>query len=249
METYIKKRITKIKNNIKQEIEDYIALEKKVKIFINKTEIISLYCTPSMIKELTIGLLLTEGIIKDTACNFEITISNDDIFVYLNSKDFEPVDLHHIRHLCGFTISKEKAFNKIKDDFSIPFLKLKELFEEFQNRCELFRLTGCFHSSAIADKSRVVEFAEDIGRHNSVDKVIGSCLLKNVSLNDKMIFVSCRLSSEILFKCATWSIPLIASISAPTASAVDIAEKTGITLIGFFRNDKANIYTNNHRVI
>lgn len=249
METYLKRKITKISDNIFKEIEDYIAVEKKLRIFINNSEITSLYCTPTMIKELVTGLLLTEGIINESTEDMEINIKDDEVIAYLTSNDKNIKDIIQIRHLCGYTIFKNKFFNEIKDDLLFSYSNIKELFEDFQNKCKLFKLTGCFHSSAISDKEKIIAFAEDIGRHNSVDKVIGSCILNKITLNDKMIFVSCRLSSEILYKCAKWSIPLIVSISAPTSLAIEIAEKTGITLIGFFRDSRANVYTNKHRII
>jgi FdhD protein len=91
--------------------------------------------------------------------------------------------------------------------------------------------------------------AEDIGRHNAVDKVVGYCLLEGIPMQDKIILVSGRLSSEIATKCARWDIPIVVSRAAPTALAVDIAEKRGITMVGFMRGKRLNIYTHPERII
>jgi FdhD protein len=91
--------------------------------------------------------------------------------------------------------------------------------------------------------------AEDIGRHNAVDKVIGYCLLEGISFSDKIMLASGRLSSEIVSKCAKWSIPIVASRTAPTSLALEIAEKSGLTVVGFIRTDRLNVYTNPQRII
>ncbi len=92
-------------------------------------------------------------------------------------------------------------------------------------------------------------FAEDIGRHNAVDKVIGSCILNNMPFAGKLLLVSCRISSEIVSKCLSCGIPVLASVAAPTGLAADMAEKYGVTLVGFVRQDRLNIYTNFQRII
>ena len=100
-----------------------------------------------------------------------------------------------------------------------------------------------------SDKSKILVIAEDIGRHNAVDKVIGHCIIENISLEDKMMLVSGRLSSEIVSKCARWGIPVLVSRTSPTSYAIEIAEKANITLIGFVRGNRFNIYANSHRVL
>jgi FdhD protein len=89
----------------------------------------------------------------------------------------------------------------------------------------------------------------DIGRHNAVDKVIGYSILADISFRGKLMVVSCRISSEIVSKCARWGIPIIASRAAPTDLAIEIAQKTGVTLVGFVRGDSLNVYTHEQRII
>ncbi len=91
-------------------------------------------------------------------------------------------------------------------------------------------------------------FTEDIGRHNAVDKVIGYALLENVPVQGKVMLASGRLSSEIVTKCARAGIPVVVSRSAPTSLAVEIADAAGITLVGFVRGDRMNIYTGRQRI-
>jgi FdhD protein len=251
MNPYITKKVIKKRGISFGEEKDYIAVEKKLKVTINGKEIISIYCTPLMIEELIIGLFLTEGILSNKISLKKIKIAyGEEIKVDI------PVDRNKLteglvtsRCLCGATFNKKRNFKKVKDNFSITVEALETIFNEFQQKSELFRLTGCFHSAAISDGKRILAFAEDIGRHNAVDKVIGYSILHDIPFRAKLMFVSCRLSSEIVSKCLRWKIPIVASRSAPTDLAVEISETSGITLIGFVRGDRLNVYTNTQRVI
>jgi FdhD protein len=153
------------------------------------------------------------------------------------------------RCIGGVTLGKKRNFEEVKDDFSLEAGALKSTFDEFQQRSGLFRLTGCFHGAALSDGKRILVFAEDIGRHNAVDKVIGYSILENIPFKNKMMLVSCRLSSEIVSKCSRWGIPIVASRAAPTDLAIGIAETSGMTIVGFVRGDRMNIYTNPQRIV
>lgn len=251
MNPYIKRKIIKKQDTSFEEIEDYIAVEKKLKVSVNGKDVISLYCTPLMIKELVIGLFLTERILTNKISPEEMRIVyGEEIVVDIPvAGDVLTEGIVTSRCLGGFTFNKKRNFEKVKDDFSITVEVLKTLFKEFQQKSELFRLTGCFHSAALSDGKRILVFAEDIGRHNAVDKVIGYSILADIPFTGKLMLVSCRISSEIISKCAKWGIPIIASRAAPTDLAIEIAEKSGVTLVGFVRGDRLNVYTNSQRII
>lgn len=251
MNLYIKKKIIKKQGTSSKEIEDYIAVEKKLNVSVNRKEVISLYCTPSMIKELVIGLFLTEGILPNKISPDQISIVNgEEIRVNIHIVgDILKEETVTSRCLGGITFNKKRKFEKVKHNFSITFEALKTIFNEFQEKSESFRLTGCFHSAAISDGERILVFAEDIGRHNAVDKVIGCSILEEIPFTEKLMLVSCRVSSEIVSKCLRWGIPIIASRGAPTNLAIEIAETSGVTLVGFVRGDRLNVYTNTQRIL
>ena len=251
MDPYIKRKILKKHGTSFEEGEDYIAVENKLKIFINGKEIVSLYCTPSMVKELVIGFFLTEGIFANKIPLDKINISYGEDFIADISVDEDILKgkLLLSRCLGGFTSNKNKSFKKIIDDFSIAAESLKTIFNEFHQKSELFKLTGCFHSAALSDGERILVFADDIGRHNVIDKIIGHAFMNDITLGKKLMLVSCRLSSEIVSKCSSFGISIIASRAAPTSLAIEIAEKSGSTLVGFVRGDRMNIYTNPQRII
>ena len=250
MKPYKQKKIIRYQGTSAEKLEDSCAVEIKCVISVRGQELLSLYCSPMMINELVTGLLMTEGVVSRIPSPKEITIVyGDNINVdLLIDGDISPERFTATRCLCGFTVQKKHPFEKIHDDLSLTIKALKNLFNDFQQRSDLFKMTGGFHSAAISDNRAILSFAEDIGRHNAVDKVIGDILLKDISFQGKTMLVSCRVSSEIISKCSRWNIPIIASRSAPTDLAIEIAELSGMTLVGFVRGDRLNIYTNPQRI-
>ena len=114
----------------------------------------------------------------------------------------------------------------------------------FSKKSELFLSTGGVHSCALCDRNNIILFEEDVGRHNALDKILGEALLNDICLEDKIIVTSGRVSSEMVIKVIKRKIPILASRSAPTNIAVDIANGFNLTLIGFARSGRMNIYSN-----
>ena len=133
--------------------------------------------------------------------------------------------------------------------FQVSVGEILALTRDFQHRSETYRATGGVHSAAMCDTKNVLVFSEDIGRHNAMDKVFGECLLKDITTDDRLVITSGRISSEILLKVARRNIPVLISKSAPTNLGVKMANELGITLVGFVRGKRANVYTNTWRII
>jgi FdhD protein len=251
MDPYIKRKILKKHGISFEEVEDFIAVEKKLKVSVNGKEVISLYCTPSLIKELVIGFFITEGIFTNKILmdNMRIVYGEEVMVDIPVDEDIFTEGMTTSRCLGGVTLNKKMNFKKVTDDFSITAEFLKTVFNEFHQKSDLFKLTGCFHSAALSDGKRILVFAEDIGRHNVIDKVIGHSIINDITLAGKLMLVSCRLSSEIVSKCSRFGISVVASRAAPTSLAIEIAEACGITLVGFMRGDCMNVYTNAQRIL
>jgi len=251
MDPLIKKRIITCQGSSSEEKEDMLAVEKKIVISVQGKELLSLYCTPMMIKELVTGLFITGEVIPNKFSLENIDIAyGDEITVNLHfDRHSIPENFTTARCLGGFIVHKKEHFDRIHDNYSLTAETLRSIFDDFQHKSHLFRMTGCFHSAAISDGSAILSFTEDIGRHNAVDKVIGDMLLKDISFTGKVMLVSCRISSEIISKCARCGIPILVSRSAATDLSIEIAEISGITLIGFMRGNRFTIYTNPQRII
>lgn len=247
-----KKNIIKISEAHNSTIEDVVAEEKRLRILINGSEALKLYCSPVMVRELVAGLIMTEGIIDGGWCAERMSILyNDDIVVDIPAEGRVSLEGSTRTSGCvgGVTFDRESGDRPVPADIRIEKEKLLALFHDFHRRSELYNATGCIHSAALSDGEHLLVVAEDIGRHNAVDKVVGYALIENVPLQDKVILVSGRLSSEMAHKCARWGIPVVVSRAAPTALAIDIAENHGITMIGFMRGRRMNIYTHPERIL
>jgi len=251
MDTTKSHRILKCRGVDCTEVEDLVAEEKRLRISINGREVLNLYCTPIQVRELAVGLILTEGI-ADEVCMERMTIAygDEEVAVEVHAEGEVRAGGGTITSGCvgGVSFRKEPGLVARKDRFAIGAAALRELFGRFQRRSELYASTGCIHSAALSDSKDIILFAEDIGRHNAVDKVIGACLLEGLPFAGTLMMASGRLSSEIVLKCARWGIPMVASRTAPTALALDIAEKGGVTVVGFVRGERLNIYTHPERV-
>jgi FdhD protein len=251
MDAYIKRIVRKNAGDTFEEVEDSIAVEQRLRILINGKEILSMYCTPLMIRELAVGMLMSENIIKGAWCGDKMSIVyGEDIVVDVPSDSEVSTEGAVITSGCigGITFPKRATLKRIEDSFRISSERLKVIFRDFQQMSGLHHLTGCIHTAGLCDGESVLCIAEDIGRHNAVDKVIGYALLEEIPFSGKMVMASGRLSSEIVAKCARWEIPVVGSRTSPTSLALDIADKSGVTVVGFIRGDRFNVYTHPERI-
>ena len=127
--------------------------------------------------------------------------------------------------------------------------EVRKLLSRMIRRCDTYQQTGGIHSAAIANKGSILLFAEDVGRHNAVDKVIGRAYMDSMDLGDKLLLCTGRISSEILVKAARSGLPVVVSRTSPTDLSARQAEKLGITLIGFVRGGNVSIYSGMQRII
>ncbi|MBF0563638.1 MAG: formate dehydrogenase accessory sulfurtransferase FdhD [Nitrospirae bacterium] len=252
MEIYVEKVITRFEAGDRDEVKDFIAVERRLVLFVNNVETLSLYCSPVMVRELVTGFLMTEGIIKGSWCTEKMVIEHGEsmIRVSLDTEAEVSTTGRTITSGCvgGVTFARPVPGRMQMGDFTVSPDILMRLFRVFQSRSDSYRNTGCIHSAALADCSSLLVLAEDIGRHNAVDKVIGHCLINDIPFTDKILLLSGRLSSEIGTKCSRWEIPVVVSRTAPTLLSVSIAQERGITMVGFMRGERFNVYSHPHRI-
>ncbi len=248
----ITRQITRFQKGQFSKVDDLIAIEKRIRVAVNGKEVLSLYCTPTMVKELVVGIFMTEGIIEGSWCIDRINIVyGEEVFIDIPADGKVATDDAVITSGCigGITFPKRLKIERAKDHFRISHTALSNIFKKFQNASTLYQATGCVHSAALSDGRELIVLAEDIGRHNAVDKIIGYAIIEGIPFENKVMLASGRLSSEIVAKCAKWQIPVVASRTSPTSLAVDIAERGGVTVVGFVRGSRFNIYTCPERVI
>ncbi len=237
---------------------DTIAIEYPLTLILNNEELATTLCTPHQLKELAIGFLASEGLIKtrDDIKKIQLNEKRGSVKVNLIEGFSPETDLVFKRFItsgCGkgtALYSYADALNqtKVESELAVTSDQIFSLMKTFQNRSEVFKETGGVHSAALANSETIIVFSDDIGRHNAVDKVFGECIANDIPTQEKILLTSGRISSEILFKTAKREVPVIVSRSAPTDLAVRSAIDLGITLIGFARGKRMNIYANEWRI-
>lgn len=243
-----------------QKTTDFIAEEKPFYLFANKTFWATILCSPTDLKELAVGHFLSEGILKSTSEIEEIILKDSEGTCYVKLKPEVNVEnrvkisrLHArvIPSACGsgspyqFTGKIPKVKSNLKVKAQVVFDSVKQL----NFKALGFRQTGGLHVAAIykAD-GELVTLAEDVGRHNAVDKVIGIAALNNVDLRECFLALSGRMSGDVAFKAAKVGLPIIASLAAALSSGIAMGENANLTLVGFVRGKRMNIYTGSERI-
>jgi FdhD protein len=251
IEPHKKIKILRIKEDSAEELDDFVAIEKRVRISVNGRHVISLYCSPFMVREFVAGFIYNEGLISGGWCAERISIEyGDEINADVPAEGTVAEGEKTVTSGCagGISFARPLPQEKLSDDTVFNISHIKELYREFQKKSEGYKSTGGVHSAAMADDRHMLVFTEDIGRHNAVDKVIGYALLEHISFQGKIMLASGRLSSEIVSKCVRCGIPVVVSRAAPTSLAVEIADSAGLTLVGFVRGERMNIYSGMQRI-
>lgn len=242
----------------KSEFEDVIVREFTLTIFLNGRELVSLLCSPTELKELALGFLFSEGLLQEKEEIEELVVNQEKGVVWVSTKENKDFvkDLAFKKLITsgggkGVTFSNivdTANCRKVNSQMKVLPQEVFDLVRKMQRQSLLFQSTGGVHSAALCNPRDILIFSEDIGRHNALDKVFGQALLKGIKLKDKIVVTSGRISSEILLKAGRHNLPLVVSRSAPTNLAVKLAKRLGITLIGFVRGKRMNVYTGEGRV-
>jgi FdhD protein len=261
MRESILKPITQYSKGEFHEIEDEIAVETIITILINGKPISSILCSPVLEKELAIGYLFTTGILESFQEVQSINIENYNIdFIFKDQVDIESRLTNSlfvnriISSGCGapeywLQVKKGKGLSRIDSKLQVQVQDIFKIITYLNQNSKIFRRTGATHAAGLYDpEAHQIIVAEDIGRHNAVDKVIGYCISNEIHLDDKILVSTGRLTADIIFKSSKCKIPIVASMAAATDSGISTATITNTTLIGFVRGKRLNIYTNPFRI-
>lgn len=242
-----------------EETDDVIASEFPLTIVVNDEEFATMVCTPTDLEELVIGFLASEGLIRviEEIDSLSIDESRGFAYVELVKKQIVNKQLYSKRFI-GSCCGKSRQFylqNDVKTaktfmkPIEISVAQCFKLMKKMQEESMAFQLTGGLHNASLCTKDDVLLSKSDIGRHNALDKIYGYCLKNKISLSDKMIAFSGRISSEVLLKVSKIGVGIVLSKSAPTTLAIELANDLGITAIGFIRGQSLNVYSHPDRII
>ena len=244
-----------------QKITDYVAEEKPLYLFVNKTFWATILCSPSDLRELAVGHFLSEGILKSVDEIEEVVLKEPESTCHIklkpgiNVEDRVRLSRLHARVIpsaCG-SGSPYQYTGKIPEVESNLKVKATVIFDgvnQLNFKAEGFRRTGGLHVAAIwKANGKLIALAEDVGRHNAVDKVIGMAALNKVDFGGCFLALSGRMSGDVAFKAAKVGLPIIASLAAALSSGIATAKAAELTLAGFVRGKRINIYTCAERVV
>jgi len=238
-----------LRARMREKLRDPVAIDSPFNLYLNGEYVATIFALPVKLKELAVGYLMDEGILKSKEEIANIRIKRSDIKVKAKS----PVKIRpHALH------SFVKAFPHVQDGLkncvtvkvNVSSKQILQMILKLNRLSTTFKATGGTHSAAIfrLNNGKMVSFAEDVGRHNTVDKVIGESILSGVNLSRCLLASTARQSASMVLKTARVGIPVVVSKASPLFSGIHVAEKTGITLICFVRGHRMNIYTHQERV-
>jgi FdhD protein len=224
--------------------------EFNITVYINKSELLTIMCSPTKLNCLVLGYLFSEGIIQDMKDIIAMRVCEDDNLadVTLKNTEFKPPEKKVLTSGCGGGISFSFNVPKIDSQVTVSADRILKLMGQLVENAVSYNLSGGIHTSAVCDTEKILALADDIGRHNTLDKLVGECLLRNIPTKDKILLTSGRVSSEMLRKAARMQAPVVSSLTSPTERAVSLALESGITLIGYARGNHLTVYSHPERL-
>jgi FdhD protein len=229
-------------------------VEAPVSLTVNGDVWLSFMCTPVDLEALAVGFLYNEGIIESMSevADARVCEHGDNVDVWLNHAAEQPTNWRRTSGCTG-GVTAVDLLAKPNVSFSANRLTVQpeaigKLVERLFESQSLYRETGGVHTSVLCDNEKVLLVAEDIGRHNTLDKIAGLCLMTNVDSESKLLITTGRISSEMLQKAARLQVPILISRTSPSSLSIEMAERYGITLIGYARRDRFNVYSSGQRV-
>ena len=229
-------------------------VEAPVSLTVNAQVWLTFMCTPVDLEAMAVGFLFNEGIIDtmEEVADVRVCEHGDNVDVWLNRRVEQPTSWRRTSGCTG-GITAVDALARLDVSFSgdqpqVQPEAIGHMVEQLFNAQTLYRETGGVHTSALSDGQQIVLVAEDIGRHNTLDKIAGLCLMKQIQPRTRILITTGRISSEMLQKAARMNAPILISRTSPSSLSIEMAERYGITLIGYARKHRFNVYTDLQRI-
>jgi len=223
---------------------DSVPSEMALTIYVNGQELVTILCTPAKLNCLVLGYLYSEGVIAGLSDVMSMRVCEEESLADVKlSKEYRLPAQRTLTSGCGGGVSLTTQGQKVDSSLVVAPTRILPLMMQLQEQAELFRLCGGVHASALSDKRNLLVVAEDIGRHNTLDKIQGECLLRGLSAREGLLLTTGRLSSEMVLKAAKMGVPVIVSRSSPMEYAISLARDVGITLVAYARGNRLSVYS------
>ena len=242
-------------------IDSSTIVETPVSLTVNGEVWTTFMCTPVHLEALMIGFLFNEGVIDslDEVADVRICEHGDNVDVWLKHDAPKPESWTRTSGCTGgvtafASVERPQPVSpsgtmSVSGEFSLLPGQINHLVEMLFESQELYRETGGVHTSALSDGDQIVLSAEDIGRHNTLDKIAGLCLMENIWPEKRILITTGRISSEMLQKGVRMGAKVVASRTSPSSMSIELAEAWGITLIGYARRNRFNLYAAPERIL
>jgi len=234
-----------------------VIVEAPVSLTVNGEIWLTLLCTPIDLEALAVGFLYNEKLIQsfDEIDSVHVCSSGDNIDVWINHSVNKPEKWLRTSGctggitFVGTEISTTSANVLEKNDIHITPMQVNNFLDELLQAQSLYHKVGGVHTSAVSDGNSILASAEDIGRHNTLDKISGYCLMEGINLSRRIIVTTGRISSEMLQKSSRLGASVVISRTAASSLSIQMAHAWGITLIGYARRSQFRVYTHPERIV
>ncbi len=230
-------------------------VEVPITLYVNGRQWVTMMCTPTRLSFLALGFLYTSRVIRSPDELLYMRVCEEDRVIEVRLPEGPQLEaaLARPRTLtsgCGGGTSFEivEGIEPVAGGQRVRPEDVLRAMHDLHAHAEAYRETGGIHTCGLAEDGQLLTVIEDVGRHNAVDKIVGECLWNGISTRDKWLLSTGRISSEMALKAASLAVPVVISHTSPTSLAVEIARLLNVTLIGYTRGQKFNVYTGVERV-
>lgn len=236
------------KNDEAHEVKENVVKDETITLTINGDISRSLSAIEDSLEEFAVGYLINENMVLSKEDIKDIKIDGTQINVEIDDTLLKTNETVLCSDSAGGWRSKIKDVNPVESDFQVSVNELIDRIEELKDNAEIWQATGGTHVAGIVYKDQFI-VKEDVSRHVAVDKVIGYGILHDFDLKNSYVIYSGRMPADMVIKMTRAGVPILASNAAPANSGYNIAKKGNVTLVGFLRGQRCNIYNNQNRVI
>lgn len=236
------------KNRKAKDVKEKVVKDETITLTINGNISRSLSAIEDSLKEFAVGYLFNENMVNSMEAIKKINVDGTQIHAEIDDTLLKTNETVLCSDSAGGWRSKIKTVNPVESDFQVEASELISRIEELKDNAEIWQATGGTHVAGIVYDSEFI-VKEDVSRHVAVDKVIGYGLLHDFDLSNSYVIYSGRMPADMVIKMTRAGVPILASNAAPANSGYNIAKKGNITLVGFLRGQRCNVYNNQNRII
>lgn len=245
---------TTITRNGAEAVEGEIIHERLVSVFVNGQEVMTAMCSPIQQDALALGFLANEGVIgsMEDVRLVDVCPSGACVDVWLARTDFEPPRRMILTSGCGGGVTFHdltESFPPVEAERQVSPDQLWALMDQLNGSAKLYSRARGVHTSALSDGDKLLLVAEDVGRHNTLDKLRGLALMRGIDTSGGILLSTGRVSSEMVTKARHMGAPVVCSRTSPTSLSVALAEDWNITLVGYLRRNSMNVYAHPERIV